>query len=299
MSTRATLFAGLCALAAALAGLAPRLFFASAPPAPAADARPCRIEVVEKGTGWPVPLVELRTTHGVRLVSDNAGLIALDLPEVMGRPTWFTVIGHGYEVPADGLGHRGVRLTPRRGKTLRVEVTRTIIAKRLGRLTGAGLFAESQKLGSARGWRESGITGCDTVQSAVWRGRRFWLWGDTLVPHYALGIYHTTAATTALRPIESFKPPLRLTFDYFADRKGAPRAVAKMAGKGPTWLTALVTLPDNKGVPRLVATYLKIKPPLEVYRCGLCAWNDRTNNFESVRIIWTKSTDKPRPPAVP
>ena len=49
---------------------------------------PCRIEVVEKGSGWPVPLVELRTTHDVRLVTDNAGIIACDLPEMMGRETW-------------------------------------------------------------------------------------------------------------------------------------------------------------------------------------------------------------------
>lgn len=48
------------------------------------QAQPCRINVVEQGSGWPVPLVELRTTHQVRLVSDNAGCIAFDLPELMG-----------------------------------------------------------------------------------------------------------------------------------------------------------------------------------------------------------------------
>ena len=109
-------------------------------------AEPCRIEVVEKGSGWPVPLVELRTTHHVRFVTDNAGVIAFDLPELMGRETWFDVIGHGYGVPKDGFGMRGVRLQPEPGKTLKVEVTRSIIAKRLGRLTGGGLFAESQKI---------------------------------------------------------------------------------------------------------------------------------------------------------
>src|SRR5262245_12737600 len=75
-------------------------------------ATPCRIEVVEKASGWPVPLVELRTTHNVRLVSDNAGVIAFDLPELMGRETWFEVHGQGYEVPKDGFGMRGVRVTP-------------------------------------------------------------------------------------------------------------------------------------------------------------------------------------------
>src|SRR5687767_14907734 len=108
---------------------------------------PCRIEIVEQGSGWPVPLVELRTTGHARFITDNAGVIALDAPELFGREAWFTVHGHGYEVPKDGFGFRGVRLKPESGKTLRLEVTRTIVARRLGRITGAGVFAESQKLG--------------------------------------------------------------------------------------------------------------------------------------------------------
>ena len=67
----------------------------------------CRIEVVDKSNGWPVPLVELRTTHLARLVTDNAGVIAFDLPELMGRETWFDVLGHGYEVPKGMTGTDG------------------------------------------------------------------------------------------------------------------------------------------------------------------------------------------------
>src|SRR5262245_17458472 len=80
-----------------------------------AAGEPCRIRVVDKQNGWPVSLVELRTTHDVRFVTDNAGVIAFDLPEFMGRETWFDVRGHGYEVPADGFGSRGVRLKPEPG----------------------------------------------------------------------------------------------------------------------------------------------------------------------------------------
>ncbi len=78
----------------------------------------CRINVVEDGSGWPAPLVELRTTHNARLVSDNAGVIAFDLAELMGTKSWFFVEGHGYEVPQDGFGNRGVRLKPMPGKRL-------------------------------------------------------------------------------------------------------------------------------------------------------------------------------------
>ena len=260
---------------------------------------PCRIEVIERGCGWPVPLVELRTTHGVRFVTDNAGVIAFDLPELMGRETWFDVSGHGYERAKDGFGYRGVRLTPESGKTLKVEVNRTIIAKRLGRITGAGLFAESQKTGRDLDWRESGVLGCDTVQNAVYQGRMFWLWGDTTLAHYPLGIFDSSSAVTPIQPLKSFEPPLRVNFDYFTDAKGKPRGVAKMAGSGPTWVTAYVTLLDKAGKPHLVASYSKIKGFLEAYQWGLCVWNDQTSNFESVKVLWTKSETAPKPPPLP
>lgn len=263
------------------------------------DAAPCRIEIVEMGSGWPVPLVELRTTHHVRFISDNAGVIAFDAPELMGRETWFDVLGHGYEVPKDGFGYRGVRLKPEAGKTLRVEVKRAIIAKRIGRITGAGLFAESQQLGKESDWSESGVLGCDSIQNAVHRGKMFWLWGDTTLANYPLGIFDSTSATTAVQPLKSFEPPLRLKLDYFTNDKGVARSVAKMPGSGPTWLTAYVSLPDKNGTPRLVATYSKIKPPLEAYEFGLCVWNDATSNFEPFRVLWTKSEKTPKRPLVP
>jgi len=260
---------------------------------------PCRIEVVEKGSGWPVPMVELRTTHNVRFVSDNAGIIAFDLPELMGRETWFTIVGHGYGVRKDGFGNRGVRLVPRPGATLRVEVERWVIARRLGRLTGGGLFAESQKLGRELDWRDSGILGCDSVQNAVHRGKLFWFWGDTTLAHYPLGIFHATGAVTAVRAVRSFVPPLKVKFEVFRDARGRPRAVARMPGSGPTWLTACVSLPDKDGRPRLVASYLKVEPPLKIYERGLCVWDEEAERFERHRVVWRKSQERPERPPFP
>lgn len=264
-----------------------------------AAAEPCRVRIVDQQNGWPVPLVELRTTHDVRFVSDNAGVIALDLPEFMGRETWFDVRGHGYEVPVDGFGSRGVRMKPEPGRTIDVRVQRKIIAKRLGRLTGAGLFAESQKLGAETEWRESGITGCDSVLTTAYRGKLFWLWGDTNVPHYPLGIYSSSSAATTLQPLKSFEPLLRMNFEYFRDEHGRPRGVAPMPGPGPTWITGYVSLRDQAGTEKLVGTYMKITPPLTVYEWGLCVWNDEQAKFEPHRKLWTKTNDGPAAPPVP
>ena len=268
----------------------------------AAAESPCRIEVVEKGSGWPVPLVELRTTHHRRFVTDNAGLIAFDDAELMGGDVWFDVSGHGYSVPRDGLGQRGVRLRPVPGGRLRVEVERSIVARRLGRLTGSGLFAESQRLGeSMDGRSETGVLGCDSVLNAVHRGRLFWVWGDTTLAGYPLGIFDSTGATSAIQPLDRFEPPLRVgsALELFRDAAGKPRAIARMPGDGPTWLTGLVSLPDASGEARLVATYTKIKPPLEAYEWGLCVWNETTRNFEPLRTVWTKSESAPKAPPVP
>ena len=256
---------------------------------------PCRIEIVETGSGWPVPLVELRTTHQLRFFSDNAGVIAFDVPELMGREVWFDVIGTGYEVPRDGFGYRGDAETGP-GQTLRVQVNRTIIAKRIGRITGAGLFAESQKLGSELDWRESGVLGSDSVQNTIYRGKMFWLWGDTTLANYPLGIFDSSSATSEIRPLDKFEPPLKLKLDYCTDARGAPRGVAKMPGDGPTWITGYVTLLDKSGTPHLVATYAKITPPLDAYELGLCEWSDARAGFEPVRVLWEKKKTPERPP---
>lgn len=269
-------------------------------PAHAADPSSlCRIEVVEKGSGWPVPLVELRTTHHVRFITDNAGVIAFDAPELMGKLTWFDVIGHGYDVDKDGFGMKGVRLTPEPGKTLRVEVKRSNIARRMGRLTGAGLFAESQRFGQELDWKESGIVGSDSIQNAVHRGKLFWAWGDTNVPGYPLGIFDMSSATTSLQPLASLEPPLRLKLDYFTNDQGKPRGVAKMPGSGPTWVTGYASLPDKNGTAHLVGSYVKIKPPMDAYESGLCVWNDDKQSFEQLRVLWTKSDAVPKNPPMP
>lgn len=265
----------------------------------AASGDPCRIEVVEQGTGWPVPLVELRTTNMVRFVTDNAGVIAFDLPEQMGRETWFDVIGHGYEAPKDGFGMKGFRVTPEAGKTIRLELRRTMPAKRLGRLTGAGLFAESQKLGRELDWKESGIAGCDSVQNAVHRGKLFWAWGDTLVSRYPLGIFDMTSATTPVQPMKSFEPPLRLSLEYFRDEHGVPRGVAKMPGAGPTWVGGYVNLTDKSGAEKLCGSFIKVRNHLEAYQAGLCVWNDETSAFDLLRVFWTKTEATSKAPPFP
>lgn len=260
---------------------------------------PCRIVVVEKGSNWPVPLVELRTTNQVRYVSDNAGVIAFDQFELMGQEVWFDVIGHSYGVAKDGFGNRGVRVKPEAGKLLTIEVERHSLAKRIGRLTGGGLFAESQRFGEQREWSESGILGCDSVQCVSYRGGLFWLWGDSVIPRYPLGIFHSTGALSALPLADALVPPLRVTFTYVRDEQGRPRGIGQLPGDGPTWIFGLMAMLDAGGKQRLGGYYSKIKGTLETYETGLAVWNDDQRMFERQLVLWEKSGGKPMPKARP
>jgi hypothetical protein len=247
---------------------------------------PCRIEIVDKENGWAVPLVELRTTHDARYVSDNAGLIALEDPELLGRAVWFHVKGHGYGVKKDGFGYEGLNVAPQSGKTVRIEVERRNIAKRLGRLTGAGLFAEEEKLGGQAQASGGGVFGCDSVLMSRHGDKLFWLWGDTTVSHYPLGIFQSTAAHTSAQPIADFKPPLSIRFDHFRNDEFNLKGVAPIPGDGPTWLTGMIEVAGGDGQKQLVATYSKIKGHLDEYEIGLCKWDQSTETFVRHRELW-------------
>lgn len=266
---------------------------------PVVALEPFVIRVIDKANKWPVPLVQLRTTNNVTFVTDNAGLIAFDLPEMMSVETWFSIEGHGYSVAADGFGFRGIRLTPTPGGEVTIEVDRRLPGKRLGRITGSGLYGESQKLGKELDWRDQGVLGCDSVQNVLHNGQLFWLWGDTKLANYPLGRFQMTGATTGLQPLKSFEPPLRLAYEHFRNEAAEVRDVASIPGPGPTWLNGLCSLPDRTGKQRMVATYSKIKPPMEVYELGLCEWNDATQIFETVYKLWTRSETSPNPPPAP
>jgi hypothetical protein len=242
------------------------------------------ISVVDEQTGRGVPLVELRTVHGIRLWTDSAGTAVFDEPGLMGRDVYFHVRSHGYAHAADGFGNRGKALKAVRGGRARLVVRRVNIAERLYRLTGAGIYRDTLLAGGKAPTREpllnAQVLGSDSVLTAAYRGKLYWFWGDTSRPGYPLGNFDTPGATSPLpgRP-GALDPDVGVNLDYFKGKDGFARPTLKMPGKGPTWMVSLLTLPDPPGKERLYASYVKVRPPLAVYARGLAAYDDEKNEF--------------------
>ncbi len=275
---RQALLAGVLVLAPAFADPAPR---------DGGDGRPYfTIQVVDDETGRGVPLIELRTVNALRCWTDSNGVVAFREPGLMGTDVFFSVAGHGYEYPADGFGVRGARLHVAAGESATLKIHRKNIAQRLYRLTGGGIYADSVLVGEKAPLKESvldaQVFGSDSVLNAVHRGKVYWFWGDTNRPSYPLGLFNVPGAVSELPSKGGLDPETGVDLDYFTDAKGLAKETARMPGKGPTWLTALVPLTDAAGQERLYASYVKVEPPLKVYARGLAVFDDDKEEFEKL-----------------
>ncbi len=249
----------------------------------AAD-KPFEIRVLDDQTGRGVPLVELTTTAGVTYVTDSAGVIAFDEPGMTDQRVWFAVTSHGYEGPKDGFGIAGAAFDVKPGGKGTLKIKRLNIAERLYRITGSGIYRDSVLLGHEVPIQEpllnAKVTGSDSVQLAIYRGQLHWFWGDTNRPAYILGLFHVPGATSKLPTSGGLDIERGIDLAYFIGPDGFAKATCKMAGDGPTWMDGVVTLKDVAGKERLCGAYVKIKPPLSIYRRGMCIWNDEKSEFE-------------------
>jgi hypothetical protein len=273
LTLRATALALLLAGAAAGAGVKPE------------PGRYFAIRVVDEQTDRGVPLVELKTVHSARYYTDSNGWVALDEPGLVGQKTFFTVSSHGYEMPADGFGMRGKALLVEPGKRETLRIRRRNIAERLYRLTGEGIYRDSVLLGEPvpikKPLLNAQVLGQDSVQTAVYRGKLYLFWGDTSRVSYPLGNFHMSGATAELPGKGGLDPSKGVDLEYFTDESGFARGMAPVPGEGPTWLDAVVTLPEG-GRERLFAAYSKIKNSLQVYERGLVRFEDEPGRFEPV-----------------
>ncbi len=249
-----------------------------------ADApRPFAIHVVDEKTGRGVPLVELRTVHGIKLHTDSAGVAVFDEPCLVGQSVFFHVASPGYEFARDGFGFRGKALKIEPGGSVQLTIKRTNIAERLYRVTGAGIYRDSVLAGRRVPIKEpllNGLVlGSDSVVNVVYRGKIHWFWGDTNRPGYPLGNFHVPGATSVLPGKGGLDPEVGIDLTYWVDDKKFARPLLKMPGEGPTWMTSAVVLRGPGGRDRLYASYVKIEPPMKVYAHGLAVFDDDKEHF--------------------
>lgn len=261
------------------------LAFLLVAPAVLAGEKPFCIEVLDAATGRGVPLVELETMDNQLYLTDSAGRVAFNEPGQMGVPVWFSLRAHGYEFPFDGFGMTGQRFTPRPGETAAIRIKRTNIAERLCRLTGQGIYRDTVLLGEKPPLEEpltnGGVAGQDSVQAVVYRGRIFWLWGDTMRMSYPLGNFRTACAWSELPEKGGLPPAQGVNFHYFTGPDGFAKEMCPLERKeGVVWLFGLGVVRDDAGAERLIAHYSRRGGLEKQFEHGIAIFDDEKEVFE-------------------
>jgi len=246
------------------------------------DRRLFEIQVLDAETGRGVPLVELRTVHGVRYWTDNAGRVAFDEPGWMSGQVFLFVRSPGYVSPRDGFNMEGCAFAVTPGGRAEIRLTRTNLAERVGRITGAGRYRDSQLLGYPVPASEppvrGGVVGQDSVQAVVHRGRIHWFWGDTSRAAHPLGNFRTTGAVSDI-PTGHLAEDLGAMLQYFEDGKGFVRPMAPDFGEGMVWVDGVCSVPDQRGDERLVVHYARMKSLTQRLGHGLAEWDEGTKRL--------------------
>ncbi len=249
--------------------------------------KPFAIEVLDDATGRGVPLVELETMDNQLFVTDSAGRVAFSELGQMGVPVWFSMRSHGYDFPVDGFGMTGKRFTPQPGATGTIKIKRRNIAERLVRLTGQGIYRDTVLLGEkpplAAPLSNGGVVGQDSVQAVVYRGRLFWLWGDTMRMSYPLGNFRTVCAWSELPEKGGLAPAQGVDFHYLVGADGFAKEMCPLERKeGVVWLFGLCVVRDEAGAERLIAHYSRRGGLEKEFEHGIALFNDETEIFERV-----------------
>ena len=253
------------------------------------------IEVTDRATGRGIPLVELTTVDDVTWITDSAGRVAVNEPQLLGQTIFLKVSSPGYQVDRDGFGIAGVRLTLEAGKSHRIELTRTNIAERLYRITGRDRYLDSQRLGkflpSGNAVEHGLVVGQDSVQNAVYRGKFYWFWGDTNRLSYPLGLFRTAGALSSLPGKDGFDAGSGFELRYFTGRDGFARAMADVANKeGVVWIHGVTVVTGDRGEERMVCQYSRRRGLSEPLEQGHMVWNDATEAFEILETLDLKET---------
>lgn len=237
------------------------------------------IRVFDQKTQRGVPLVGVQLSTGTQY-SDSQGIVAYCNPDGMGTQT-LAFSSHGYT-------SKSVAVQVAAGGVAQVALERNNIAERLYRITGQGIYRDSLLLGMAipieNGGLRSQVVGQDSVISAVYKNQIMWTWGDTDNVSYALGNFSSPAATSLLPTAGGLDAARGVDITYL----GNPSGFVKSGVSGieptsnPTWIGAMVAVPDKDGNERLFASFSKAASDMSSLKLGLIQFDDTAQAFKPV-----------------
>jgi len=244
-----------------------------------------RIQVVDSETGRGIPAVQLKTTDSRIFFTDSAGVVAFCEPELMGTTLWFTLTSFGYVYPPNGFGQHGTTVEIKPGGDTVLKMDRVNVAQRLYRITGTDIYRDSVLLGDevppTQDKTDSPVMGMDSVQSAIYRGKMYWFWGDTSQTRNPLGNFRTTGAVSELPGQGGLDPDVGVFLTFWRD--GANIRQMFDDRHAPIWVGGPRVVKDDEGKEHLFINYVKVRGAMHgVGETGIAEFDDDERRLKIV-----------------
>ena len=244
----------------------------------AADSAYFRIHIVDRETNRGVPLVALTTNNHITAFTDSNGSIAWNEPGPIDRDVYFKIESPGYRFPGGG---RIIHVTS--GGQMEIKIQRLNVAERLYRVTGQSIYRDRVLTGYPVPIRQpvlnAEVLGQDTVRAVPYRGKLFWLWGDTDKASGPLGNFSTTSATSELPGHGGLDPSAGIDLNYLTGPDGFVKPMCNSPVEGLKWLHALLTVRDPSGAERLLARYDTIDGQSKTIESGFAVFHGQKREF--------------------
>lgn len=255
-----------------------------------------KIRVIDQETKLGVPMVGLVPLSQEKYYTDSNGFIAFREPGLMNKKVYFEVLSEGYEYPLSLEGKRSVNLFCKPGDSVVVKVRRKSVAERLYRSTGLGIYRDSKLLEEdipiENPLINAEVLGQDSNLATLYRGKIFWVWGDTFLPPHYNGNFSVAAATSLLPQDGGLDPNMGVNYKYFVNNNGESKSMIKLKKPGYVWFDWIATLKDKEGNEKLYAKYANVNAYFQNYERGIAIFNDDKELFESYKNIpqWLDET---------
>jgi hypothetical protein len=248
-----------------------------------------KIKIIDAETNRGLPMVGLIPLSQVKYYSDSNGLIAFNEIGLMNKNVYFEISSEGYEYPLNMEGKRSVTLFCNAGDSIVIKLRRKNVAERLYRSTGLGIYRDSQLLNEDLPIENpiinAEIIGQDSNLATIYKGKIFWVWGDTFLPPHYNGNFSVSAATSLLPEQGGLDPNKGVNYEYFVDKNGKSKPMIKLTKPGYIWFDWITSIKDVEGNEKLVAKYANVNSYFENYERGIAIYNDEKQIFENYKSI--------------
>lgn len=258
-----------------------------------------KIKVVDEETGRGIPAVGLFAKFK-RFYTDSNGIIAFWEPGIEERVSEVRTDDHTFRFYLDVTGYEfnqpfGFGVDLKGGNTQIVTIPRTMIAERLYRVTGQGIYEDSYLVGADIPIDEPLLNGKKmgggVTSTAVFNDKVHWFIAGGGSPDKTL-LFNTFGATSILPENGGLSPLKGVNLQYFENADGSAKPILNVPDGGGGQLAIFrVMVVEDDGQQKMFAYYVRQRPQSQKFKNeldlsvlreqshGIAKWDSSENRF--------------------